>query len=264
MHPEGTIEFKCHRCSNLLSYSGAIIDLEVFSGSERGMGKETGYKGSSYIECPVCEKEIYVEHEVWEYPAGAFNNSNTHVIGASLVTDFGQFDFSYDDEIYSFDEESRIFVPEQKNIITGLQSGIITLLNKIESSPNIVYSIKSREFEELIAYVFKKEGFDVQLTKKTRDGGRDIIALKNDLGIPLKYIIECKRWANDRPVSVDIVRALYGVQMQEGANKSVVATTSYFSPEAKNFATSIETTKWQMSLKDHQDIMKWLVDANKS
>lgn len=264
MHPEGTIEIKCDRCSNLLSYSGGIIDLEAFAGSKRGMGQEIGYKGSSHFECPVCENDIYVEHEVWEYPVGAFNNSNTTVMGASLVTDFGRFDFSYDDEIYSFDEESKLFVPEQKKIITGLQSGIILLLKEIEKAPNIVYSIKSREFEELIAYVFKREGFEVELTKQTRDGGRDIIALKNDLGIPLKYIIECKRWANDRPVSVDIVRALYGVQMHEGANKSVVATTSYFSPEAKEFATSIETTKWQMSLKDHQDVMQWLLNANKS
>jgi hypothetical protein len=264
VHPEGSIEFKCDRCSNLLSYSGATIDLEAFSGSERGMGPETGYKGDNTYECPICENDIYVEHEVWEYPIGAFNNSKTEVMGASLITDFGAVNFSYDDEIYSFNEKSQLFVPEQKKIITGIESGILLLLNEIESSPNIVFSIKSREFEELIAYVFKKEGFEVQLTKQTRDGGRDIIALKNDLGIPLKFIIECKRWANDRPVSVDIVRALYGVQMQEGANKSVVATTSYFSPDAKKFAASINTTKWHMSLKDHQDVMEWLLNANKS
>lgn len=264
MHPKGSIEFICDRCSNLLSYSGRSIDLEAFAGSERGMGPETGYKGNNTFNCPICENEIFVEHEAWEYPAGVFNNSKTEVMGASLVTDFGVVDFSHDDEIYSFDEKSKLFVPEQKKIITSIESGILLLLNEIEGSPNIIYSIKSREFEELIAFVFKKAGFEVQLTKQTRDGGRDIIALKYDLGIPLKYIIECKRWANDRPVSVDIVRSLYGVQMQEGANKSVVATTSYFSPEAKEFSNIINTTRWHMSLKDHNDVMEWLLNANKS
>lgn len=264
MHPDGVIEFRCDHCSNLLSYSGTSIDLEAFSGSERGMGSETGYKGSNAYECPICENAIYVEHEAWEYPIGVFNNSKTEVRGASLVTDFGVVNFSYEDELYSFDDKSRLFVPEKKKLITGIESGILLLLSEIERSPKIIFSIKSREFEELIAYVFKRNGFEVQLTKQTRDGGRDIIALKQDLGIPVKFIIECKRWANNRPVSVDIVRALYGVQMQEGANKSVVATTSYFSPEAKEFATCINTTKWHMSLKDHQDVMGWLFDAYNS
>jgi hypothetical protein len=71
-------------------------------------------------------------------------------------------------------------------------------------------------------------------------------------------------YLKDRPVSVDIARALYGVQMQEGANKSVIATTSHFSIDAKKFASATNTTEWSMSLKDHNDVINWLKDYKKA
>lgn len=66
MNPKGSVKFECDRCSNLLSYSGVDIQLDAFSGSERGMGPETGYRGDCTYNCPICENEIYVAHEVWE------------------------------------------------------------------------------------------------------------------------------------------------------------------------------------------------------
>lgn len=258
MNPKGSVSFLCDRCSNLLSYSGTDIELEAFAGSERGMGPETGYRGDCTYNCPICENEILIEHEVWEYPVGAFNNSSTEVRGGTLVQGFDDLDFAFEEEIYSFDNETTLYLPQAKQIVTNLEAGVSSLLAEIAKDPSRIFSVKPREFEELIAHVFSREGFEVQLTKQTRDGGRDIIALKSELGIPIKYIIECKRWAADNPVSVEVVRALYGVQMQEGANKSVIATTSHFSPDAKKFATAQNTTEWSMSLKDHRDVMKWL------
>mgnify|MGYP003739756843 CR=1 FL=1 len=93
--------------------------------------------------------------------------------------------FSHEDELYSFNEKSRQFFPEQKKLITGIESGVLLLLSEIERSQKIIFSIKTREFKELITYVFKKNGFEAQLTMKTRDGGRDFIALKQDLRIPV-------------------------------------------------------------------------------
>jgi restriction system protein len=63
-------------------------------------------------------------------------------------------------------------------------------------------------------------------------------------------------------VGVSLVRNLYGVQMQEGANKSVLATTSRFTAGAKEFAQTANTTNWQMSLKEFDDVVKWARDAS--
>ena len=55
--------------------------------------------------------------------------------------------------------------------------------------------------------------------------------------------------------------------MQEGANKAVLATTSRFTPDARSFATAVNTTKWFMDLKDCEAIRQWVsaaAAANKS
>ncbi len=83
---------------------------------------------------------------------------------------------------------------------------------------------------------FSKYGFEVELTKRSRDGGRDIIAIQSILGIKSKFIIEFRCYSKENPVSVELVRSLHGVQMAEGANKSILATTSRFTPDAIKFA----------------------------
>jgi hypothetical protein len=198
LNPNGIVKFECDRCSNLLTYSGADIEMEAISSDERSMGPEVYYRGDCTYICPVCENEIYVAHEAWEYPVGAFNYGETKVMGAVLVEGFKDLDFAFEEEIYSFDEQSKIYLPEPKKIITSLESGISDLINAILRRPESIYNIDDRKFEEIIAHVFNKAGFEVELTKKTRDGGRDIIALKYDLDIPIKFIIECKRWAKVR------------------------------------------------------------------
>jgi restriction system protein len=100
---------------------------------------------------------------------------------------------------------------------------------------DIPVKIDPRRFEELIAHIFSLHGFVVELTKQTRDDGRDIIAIRSDLGIKSKYLIECKRYALTNPIDVQFVRALYGTQMKEGANKAILATTSRFTPDARSF-----------------------------
>ena len=129
--------------------------------------------------------------------------------------------------------------------------GIYGHLNAAELTYYGLYALQHRG-------IFSQDGFAVELTKQTRDGGRDIIAIKSNLGIKSKFIIECKRYAANKPVSVALVRALYGAQTQEGANKSVLATTSRFTPAAHSFAKGRNTTEWLMDLRDFNDIYQWI------
>jgi len=261
---EGVATLECEECLNQLTIDGYDIDIEAVSSSERGMGTEVGYEGTCEYVCPKCHNEIVVRYEAWEYPVGSFNYGDTEVSGGSMITGFRDLDFSFEEEIYSFDEQTNLYIPEPQKIITNLEFGVRSLIQEISHYPESIYNIKPREFEELIAHIFGKAGFEVQLTKKTRDGGRDIIALKNDLGIPVKYIIECKRYARDNKISVDVARSLYGVQMQEGANKAIIATTSYFTKDTQKFVSAQNTTEWAMALRDYNDIIKWVKDANNS
>ncbi|GAA4293706.1 hypothetical protein GCM10023142_30070 [Anaerocolumna aminovalerica] len=42
--------------------------------------------------------------------------------------------------------------------------------------------------------MFKQQGYSVEVTQATRDGGCDIIATRNINGLPFMILIECKRY----------------------------------------------------------------------
>jgi HJR/Mrr/RecB family endonuclease len=116
-------------------------------------------------------------------------------------------------------------------------------------------SLPSRAFEELVAELFAARGFDVELTSATRDGGRDIIAVHETMGLRSRYLIECKRYAPQNRVGLAIVQRLFGVKMAENANKAIIATTSNFTRDAKSFAAQ---RVWDLDLKAYNDILQWV------
>lgn len=263
MELPGEAEIECAICTSSFFVSGGDIYVDSLDSDERKMGQETFYAGTSDFRCPNCENNIEITYEASEYPIGALNYSDVYVSGGKILSGFGDIDLVFEEEIYSFDEQSQLYIPEEKRVIASLNYSASDLISEISKNPRILYQIDPRKFEELLAKIFSTHGFSVELTKKTRDGGRDIVAIRSDLGIKSKYIIECKRYAAKNPVRVDLVRNLYGVQAQEGANKSVLATTSYFTQDAKKFAETVNTTKWAMALKEYKDIVQWVRDANR-
>ena len=254
----GTAELQCKYCQNDFHIDASDQYIDQVGADERQMGPEILCEGAADLNCPKCGGYIQVKYEASEYPIGALNHSDTHTEGAHIIRGFQDIDVSFQNEIYSFEKEIKLYLPEEKKIITNLHSCGSELIRKISKTPSLLYQISSRQFEELIAHIFSQYGFSVDLTKRTRDGGRDIIAIKLDLEIKSKFIIECKRYAANKPVGVALVRALYGVQKQEGVNKSVLVTTSRFTSDAHSFATAAKTTEWAMDLKDSNDIYRWI------
>lgn len=101
----------------------------------------------------------------------------------------------------------------------------------------------------------KDFGFEIELTPATRDGGRDILAYIRNSVCTFLTFIECKRYAPNRPVGIEIVQRLYGVQQSHQANKSMIVTTSYFTKPAQEERRRYETL---MELKDYNEIKLWL------
>jgi len=163
--------------------------------------------------------------------------------------------------IYTF-PEPQIIVSENR-IITDLsliRANIPDLIQFLAEHPRHLYEINPRDFERVIAEIFRKRGFEVKLTPSTRDGGKDIVAIhRNDLGIDTKYFIECKRYAENNKVGVEIVRALHGVKNTIGApNKVILATTSTFTSGAIDFANNQTPSQWDIALKDYNAILDWI------
>lgn len=122
-------------------------------------------------------------------------------------------------------------------------------------------TIEPRQFEEIVAELLHSQGYEVELTKQTRDNGYDIIAIKH-IGygqIPLKFLVECKRFAN-RKVSVDIIRSFKEVLDSEQANRGIIATTSYFTRDA---IKKQRLHPYLLDFKDKDQIIKWVNDYSK-
>lgn len=58
---------------------------------------------------------------------------------------------------------------------------------------SILYSLSPEEFEHIVEVLYYSMGYETKMTKKSHDGGRDIIISKYDTGKREKSVISCKR-----------------------------------------------------------------------
>lgn len=128
------------------------------------------------------------------------------------------------------------------------------LIEHFLKHPEDLKTFDRRKFEALIAELFDGFGYKVELTQKTRDGGRDVIAVKHD-EVQIKYLIECKRPDPGTKVGVRPVRELLGVKTDEKATKAILATTAFFTEDALLF---FERNKWELEPKDFDGILSWI------
>lgn len=90
------------------------------------------------------------------------------------------------------------------------------------------------KFEDYIAKLYKNMGYSVKQTKRTGDGGKDIVATKNGQ----TYFVECKRYSD--PINVHKMRDFVGACVLGGKDvKGIYVTTSSFTNDAKSAANRI-------------------------
>jgi restriction system protein len=157
-----------------------------------------------------------------------------------------------------YDLSKVIAVPSTK-LITSVVPRIVTakeaLLEELKKQPRAIFELPPRKFEELLAELLTDMGWEVELTKATRDGGKDILAyLKTDVG-KLLCLVEAKRYQRDHKVGVELVRSLYGTLCDYQANSAMLVTTSSFSRDAREFQKKHE---YQLALKDYGDVVQWI------
>lgn len=124
----------------------------------------------------------------------------------------------------------------------------------LSNKPTLVYDLTSRKFEELVGDIFKDMGYLTEITRATRDGGKDIIAyIEKGNSTEITYI-ECKQYQQDNKVGVKVIRELYGVQNLEQVDYSIIVTSSSFTSDAKRFASM---TEGKMKLCDFSELSNW-------
>ncbi|HIF9284197.1 TPA: restriction endonuclease [Photobacterium damselae] len=247
----GEIEYECSSCSSYGEIPIDEFDRECVGGSERSMGDEEIYELSYAFECDDCASPISLAFDVSEYPIGLINFIIDKCEGAVALNEP---DIEYIREIYSAID------------LFDLYETVSELVIALQAEPALLTDLEPRQFEEVTAEIFRDKGFEVELTKRTRDGGKDVIAFhKDQLGIRTKYIIECKHYSDSNKVGVDIVRALYGVKnSRSGGNVGIIVTTSTFTSGARAFIENEATTNLDLTLADKEQLLEWLKGYGKN
>jgi len=91
------------------------------------------------------------------------------------------------------------------------------------------------DFELFCMEFFEKEGWKVKgNSKKGADGGVDIWMTKSHFGNKTSAIVQCKRYV-ETPVTVKVIREMYGLMHEYEVDRAYIVTTSYFTKECYKF-----------------------------
>ncbi len=130
------------------------------------------------------------------------------------------------------------------------------LARELKQDPSLLFKFDPRKLEELIAAAYYEEGFEVILTPRSGDGGKDVIATKPGR-FSIRVLDQVKRYKPGHLVTAEEVRAMLGVLARDPkASKAYVTTTADFAPGVRNaFADTIPT---RLDLRNGEMIQEWV------
>lgn len=139
-------------------------------------------------------------------------------------------------------------------------------INKPSIRQKIIETIDPFKFEELVAELLIDKGFDIFLTPRTGDGGKDIIAAFTFEREPIIMMVECKRRPVDLTLGPIELRALVGQFYYEKIENSKINYAMLVTSAGKFGNTSVimsEKLK-DVSVIDFDKLNKWLLNYGSS
>jgi restriction system protein len=147
----------------------------------------------------------------------------------------------------------------QGQIIEAVNWPWFEIIKLIHDDPEVMYKLDWRQWEEIIAGAYSRRGFEVILTPRSNDKGKDIIATSNDLQI--RIVDQVKRYKPGHLVTLSDVDAMLGV-LSRGQNisKGVVTTTSDFAPGIYTNDEIKRLMPYRLELKPRDKLVKELLE----
>lgn len=123
--------------------------------------------------------------------------------------------------------------------------GISRLVERLALARDVDFShLDPRRFEELVADVFRAEGFSVNVTMATQDGGHDLLltqppSTEEGPTASLSYVVQIKHY-KERRVSVDTIRSVIGSIVLAGHNtKGLIVFSSQLTSAAQAVVSDV-------------------------
>ena len=112
-----------------------------------------------------------------------------------------------------------------------------------------------RQLEELVADLLDAEGWSVQLTPPTADGGADVLAARDDAAIgPILTVWQAKKYKQHK-VQISTIRELITVREDVQASKAFVVTTSSLT---KGSLSRIAQERFRLGAVQGPDLRFWV------
>lgn len=96
---------------------------------------------------------------------------------------------------------------------------------------NTIRALHWRNFEELVAEAYRRQGYRVTEGGYGADGGIDLELRKDGL----LTLVQCKQWKTQK-VGVNVVREMFGVLTAHQANHFIIISSGTFTHQAIDFA----------------------------
>ena len=159
---------------------------------------------------------------------------------------------------------SGIIIPERKvseGVLVKATSTVWgTVIEHLKCDWQLAYQIPAEKWEEIVAGAFHKSGYEVVLTPRSRDRGRDVIATRKGIGC-IKIIGSVKAYKPGNLVRYDDVRALLGVMSGErDTSKGIIATTSDFPPNIMLDPFIKPFVPYRLELMNGEKLREWLAE----
>jgi restriction endonuclease Mrr len=150
---------------------------------------------------------------------------------------------------------NQLVVPETRLEIAQL-SPSFGVLAKILSGGIDLDRLQWREFEELLAELLSRDGYEVQLGPGTKDGGKDLIAIKDmgELGL-FASVWQAKKLKPGNKVEEHVLRELADARNEMKAGKGIIATTTYLTQGALSRVTR---DRYILGKVDRDDLLAWI------
>ncbi len=151
--------------------------------------------------------------------------------------------------------ETDLLLPETRERIV-LYSPSIRLLEQLRSFQISLHDLHWRQLEELVAEMLTQDGYHVQLGPGTKDGGVDIIAMKED---PITgffmAVWQAKKLKAGNKVDIHVIRELADTRQQHKATKGIIVTTTSLT---KGALERIEQDCYTLGKVDGNDLFSWI------
>lgn len=192
--------------------------------------------------------------------SGSIDNNSEMTLGEAIIDTLFIPIVGFGIALYSYFEQ-HVNLNKYKFIDKNLEDNIIRYNHDIKEFNEYLLRTKEDfwknltgyEFEREVAKVFENQGYQALVTRKSGDGGVDIILEKGDK----KIAVQCKH--HKSKVGPNDVRALQGVVYNGDFTSGIFVSLSGFTPTVKQ---EVSDSKVQIGLVTLEDLLSMNNDDN--